>query len=416
VDRTIALLGGRAAWAHDETAISATTRLAAAVEIAGFVTAHSSLWAYRLTLNHQYESTLIRLAPIGFTISAALLCLAPLRVARGRPAPMRTRRYFVLPRSLLGLALVVTAYCVMPGWPSLITWPIGVAIGADAAMTSWVLGWQLQPLRWWGLFLSSPLHLGLVGGLLGAVVHRGWSTAAHTAVPIFVAIHLWVIVAGVTAWLLSGLRRLAMHNRQLAVSRASSFEHRRSAHWLHDDLCAQLRLVSIKVQSGGATLTEVAALLDDLDHQMRLRQLEEILESGTVRIAEVLQPYVRRAQNHGVTIDSAPSFDDASLVVTANVGREFSHAAAVLTSNALNAGATHIEFEVQLTPGHVSIAVIDNAGGLDAENLPSGRSLWTLREDLGDENVVITPTETGSRVKATIALTDRSRHDAVTAR
>jgi hypothetical protein len=228
--------------------------------------------------------------------------------------------------------------------------------------------------------------------------------------------HLWVIVAGVTAWLLTGLRRLAMFNRQLAVSQASSYEHRRSAHWLHDDLCAQLRLVSIKVQSGGATMTEVAALLDDLDHQMRLRQLEEILESGTIRIAEVLQPYVRRAQNHGVTIDSAPSFDDASLVVSATVGREFSHAAAVLTSNALNAGATHIAFEVRLTPGHVSIAVIDNAGGLDLEDLPSGRSLWTLREDLGSENVVVTPTDTGSRVLATIALTDRSHHDTVTAR
>ncbi len=415
VDRTIAFFAGRSAWAHAESPRSAVIRMAAMVEIVGFATATATVMQYRYTLEHLYESQFIRLAPLGFAIVAVLLSISPARLAFGWPTPTRTRQFFVPPRAAMGVALIVTTYAVIPGWPSMISWPVGIALGADTALTSWALGWQLIPRRWWGLFVISPIHFGVLGGLIGAAVIQGWDSAWNSAVPIYVTMHLWLLVASTTVWLLSKLHDQEKSDQCRAVTEASSFEHRRSAHWLHDDLCAQLRLVSIKVQSGGATMAEVEAMLDDLDHQMRLRQLEEILESGTIRIAEVLQPYLRRAQNHGVHIDSAPSFDDVSLIVSAEIGREFSHAAAVLTSNALNAGATNISFEVRLSPGYVTLVVIDDAGGIDITDLPIGRGLWTLREDLGRDNVTITNTPTGSRVQAAIALSDRSRHDATVA-
>ena len=91
---------------------------------------------------------------------------------------------------------------------------------------------------------------------------------------------------------------------------------------------------------------DVVRGLDELDHQIRLRQLEELYQSGDVRLAEVLQPYVRRAQNQQVAIERVPTFDDASLMVDVEVGRLFGRAAAVLTSNAMNAGATRVAFDV----------------------------------------------------------------------
>lgn len=416
MDRGIALLAGRDAWADAEAHTSAITRTAATVEVAAFMTAASSIWMYRLTRNYQYESIAIRLAPLGFTIVCMLLSATPARVAIGRTTRTPDRHVFVLPRAAMALALVATAYAVVPGWSSLIAWPVGVALGADAALTSWALGWELLPLRWWTMFLISPVHVGVIGGLIGAVVYQGWSTAMSTGFPVYISMHLWVILASGTAWWLSRLLRLERRDQKSAVADAASFEHRRSAHWLHDDLCAQLRLVSIRVQSGGVTMPEVATMLDELDHQMRLRQLDEIFESGSARIAEVLQPYVRRAQNHGVAIDSTPSFDDAALVISAHAGREFSHASAILTSNALNAGATHLSFEVCHSPGCVSIAVIDDAGGIPMGELPIGRGLWRLRHHLGHDRLTFTPTATGTRVQATIALTDRSPNDAAAAR
>lgn len=416
VDRGIALLAGRDAWAHADHPTSAVTRMAAFIEIGGFIIATSALWTYRFTLTHHYESTIIRLAPFGFAAAAALLTIAPQRVARGRLTTTRAGQLFVLPRALLGVTLVTTAYSIIPGWASLISWPVGIALGADAALTSWALGWHFKPLRWWGLFVISPIHFGVVGGLLGALVYQGWDAAERAALPIYITMHVWVLIASITAWWLGVLHDQEKRDRRRAVDEAASLERRRSAHWLHDDLCAQLRLVSITVQSGGATMADVEVMLDDLDHQIRLRQVEEIFDSGTIRIAEVLQPYVRRAQNRGVHIDSAPSFDDASLTVSADVGRQFSHAAAVLTSNAINAGATHIAFEVHASDEFVTITVTDDAGGIKFADLPSGRSLWVLREDLGADNVTVSSTSNGSRVQATINLTHRTRDDAVAAR
>ena len=179
-------------------------------------------------------------------------------------------------------------------------------------------------------------------------------------------------------------------------------EHRRSAHWLHDDIASRLRVVSLRLQHDEPSIPEIAALLDDLDFQLRLRQLDELLSSGTVRLAEVLQPYVRRAQSHGVTVERVPSFETASEQVDAETGRTFRRAAAILTSNSLNAGARHISFDVEVRHDTISVAVTDDAGGFELSEISQGRGLWGLRADLGQDHVHVTPTTDGSTVEIVI--------------
>ena len=416
VDRWIALLAGRDAWSDAERPPSVVARLSAAIELLAMLVLASALWAHRLTQQAVHESAAIRFAPLAFSLAGGILALSPIRVLAGRATPAVSLWWSTLRRMLLVVVLIVSIYAVVPRWLSLVSWPMGVAIGADVVLTSWVIGWDLSPIRWWDAFLRSPIHLGVVGGLLGAAAYQGWGSALKTAMPIYVSLQVWVVIAAATAWSLSNAQHRETREHEAVALATSGAVHRRSAHWLHDDICAQLRLVSLRVQAGGAEMSEVEAMLDDLDYQLRLRQLDELFESGSVRIGEILQPYVRRAQNHGVAIDHVPSFEEASLIVSTLVGRTFARVFAIFTSNALNAGAHHISYEVQGSSGSITIAVIDDAGGFPSAALPIGRGLWSLQQELGDGGLTITPTADGSRVEAVVSLLDRSAHGAAVAR
>ena len=415
-ERSLALIAGREAWNDESPSRSAITKVAGVLEAAAFLTAAILSWTYHLAARSRPSSSVIVFAPVAFTIVCLLFSVRQLLLAltgRDLPFPYGAR---VAGRSVLALALITSAFAVMPGWASLNTWPIGIALGADAALTSWALGWHLRPSRWWPAFVVSPYHLGAVGGLLGAAAFQPTGSVWSTAFPVLIALHLWVIIASLIAWGLNLLNDSEKAERQRAYNTAASIEHQKNAHWLHDDLCAQLRLVSIQVQSRSIELEDVAQLLDDLDHQIRLRQLDAIFATDTVRVAEIIQPWLRRAQNNGVLIDRVPSLDDVSMIVSTEVGREFSHAVSVLTSNALNAGATRISFDVTQTEHHLSIAITDDAGGLNTSELPVGRALWSLQQDLGQGQLIVTRTATGTRVQANVALTERNHRGAVVAR
>ena len=415
-ERSLALIAGREAWNDESPTRSAVTKVAGVLEAAAFFTAAVLGWTYHLTARNRPNSSVIVLAPVAFSIICLLFSVRQLLlvlIGRDLPFPYGAR---VVVRSVLALALITSAFAVMPGWASLNTWPIGIALGADAALTSWALGWHLRPARWWPAFIVSPYHLGAVGGLLGAAAFQPTGSVWSTAFPVLIALHLWVIIASLIAYGLNLLNDNEKADRERAYSSAASIEHQKNAHWLHDDLCAQLRLVSIQVQSRSIELEDVAQLLDDLDHQIRLRQLDAIFATETVRVAEIIQPWLRRAQNNGVLIDRVPSLDEVSMIVSTEVGREFSHAVSVLTSNALNAGATRISFDVTQTEHHLSIAITDDAGGLTSPELPVGRALWSLQQDLGQDQLVVTPTATGTKVQANVALTERNHRGAVVAR
>lgn len=415
-ERSLALIAGREAWSDEEPTGSAVTKVAGVVEAAAFLIAAVLGWTYQLTAGSHAGTPVIVFAPVAFSMVCLLFSARQLLLTltgRKLHIPYGVR---VTVRSMLALALMTSAFAVMPGWASLNTWPIGIALGADAVLTSWALGWHLRPLRWWPAFVLSPYHLGAIGGLLGAATFQQSGSVWSTAFPVLVALHSWVIIASLTAWGLNQLDESEKADRQRLYDTAATVEHQKNAHWMHDDLCAQLRLVSIQVQSRSIEFEDVAQLLDDLDHQIRLRQLDAIFATETVRVAEIIQPWLRRAQNNGVLIDRVPSLDDVSMVVSTEVGREFSHAVSVLTSNALNAGATRLSFDVTRTEEYLSIIITDDAGGLSASELPVGRALWSLQQDLGDGQLVVTPTDTGTMVQASVARTERNRRGAIVAR
>ncbi|MUH51660.1 MAG: hypothetical protein F2789_10660 [Actinobacteria bacterium] len=416
MERSLSLMAGSDAWSDGERQFSPIGRAAEILFALALVSATTSLWMYRLVRPGQYETTALRWAPVAFTLTCGVLMIRPIRAVFGLSAAGGTPAARALIRSALALTLVISAYAVMPGWSSLIAWPIGIAIGADAALTAWVIGWRLSPMRWWLSFLLSPLHLGVAGGLLGAAAYQGWGNALRVAVPIYVAVHLWVLVASVVAWGLGQLRLLEAQTTSSIATIAHRESHRRTAHWLHDDLCAQLRLVTLHVQAGNSTMDEINTMLGDLDTRIRLWQLEGLFEAGPVSVAEILQPYLRRAQSEGVVIDHVPSFEEASLLLPSDVGRTFDRAVAVLTSNALNAGARHLSYEVHHSPHSATLTIIDDAGGLAMTQPPIGRGLWTLRQDLGEDNLKFTATALGTRAEATIALNARIDDVAAVAR
>jgi hypothetical protein len=416
VDRWIALLAGQQVWADGEEVPTVVTRLSAGFEAGALMCAVGAMWAYRWANGEApVRSWLIREAPIAFSVACAILAIGSLRIARGRPTPYRGFASQILLRLSMLLVIVAATFAALPTWWPLVIWPFGVALGGDAAITSWAIGWYTTPLRSYTAYLRSPIHLGLLGGLFGVFASRGWHIGEHAALPIYVTFQVWVLVATLTASWLGLLRRRERRDLYMAARSAASDEHRRAAHWLHDDICADLRLVAIRVQDQHPGLTEVTEMLDDLDHRLRLRQLEELLESGSVRLAEVLQPYVRRAQNHA-TIGVVPTFDEASLIVDGRTGRLFGRAASVLTSNALNAGATLVSFAISSTQRDVSIAVTDNAGGFPTKDLPYGRGLWSLQADPQVRSVAITDCPGGSQVRVTIDLERQDRRAAALAR
>ena len=165
--------------------------------------------------------------------------------------------------------------------------------------------------------------------------------------------------------------------------------------------------MSLRLQTNSVTTEGAVDLLNEFDHQIRLRQLDELFGAGVVRLAEVLQPYIRHAQNHGVEILGVPAFEDASLQLEEPSARLMARTASVLTSNALNAGATAISYRVQTSAGQVHLSIADNGPGLHLADIPHGRGLWTLSQDLKPGGLAIEPNPGGGTiVTATIPYTE----------
>jgi signal transduction histidine kinase len=407
-DRWLATLAGRNTWQESEGGLNAASRALAALQAVSVFGAVSSvlLIGYELARDSTAERFVAPATVL--TLVGSLAIVGATRTALGAGSPARSAAVNVLLRALLGILATASIFAIAPRWWSLLSWPIGVAVGCDTAMSAAAIGWRPSPREWWTSVLLSPFHAGIIGGLVGASLARDDVTAVGTVVPIYVTLQVWLVIACITAW--SSQRILDIDAATRAAIRTDTMhdEHRRSAHWLHDDICAQLRLVSLKVQGGGLSMAEVGELLDDLDFALRLRQLDELIESGTVRLAELLQPFLRKAQNHGVSVQRVPTYDTASTEVDHDAAVAFRRAAAVLTSNALNAGATQLSVDVAVFDEVIDLTVTDDAGGFDPSQLSAGRGLWSLRQDLGPQHLTVDRFESGSRVRASIPRRVRS--------
>jgi hypothetical protein len=328
VDRWLAVLSGWNTWQDSDHPVTAATRAFGAIQVLSVVSGASAVVAW----SQSPEAS--RLA---FLIAAVLLaCVGPVRLAIGIVSDSRSLGRNVTVRVISGLGLALGIFGVSRGWSALLSWPIGISLGCDAAITSKAIGWRPSSWQWWFSFVTSPIHLGVLGGLLGySWVHPNQNSLA-TVMPIYATTHLWFGVSCIAAWLARRITAFESAAATSTSSEATEQERRRSAHWLHDEVCASLRLVTLTLQNGTLTTFDAARRLEDLDFALRLRQLDELLESGDVHVAEVLQPFLRNVQTHGVVLDSSPTYETASTVVPAHQGYKLQRAAGVLISNALN--------------------------------------------------------------------------------
>ena len=392
----IALAAGEPVWADPDDEVSPIERMAASIELFALATCITIIWTGAL-MRGEPSTGFTAVAPWLATTALLFMMVRPVRLV------LEFRRQAQLWPSFAARVdlITITVASMMPSSPMfglMSMWPLAVALGIEAALCSWALGFNVEPVRWWTNFLRSPLHMGVVGGVAASVLYLGISDAAATVIPIYVVINLCVLGSASVALLLDRFRTDLDERRHEEVSAAAAAEHRQSAHWLHDDVSAELKLIELKLRNGSFESDDVAAALSELDHHLRLRQLDELYQSGTVRLAEILQPFVRNAQSRGISITAVPTFDDASAIVDERLGRLFGRAVAVTAANAMLAGAAELGFVVHSDDTSIVLSVSDDAGGFDLASVPAGRGLWQLGQELGSANISVEPCGKGSTV------------------
>lgn len=402
-DRWLAVLAGRAVWEDRDRPIRLPEQLLALAQALMLVALTAVLAERWFEHDHRYPSVLHVVIPVALFTVAAVAIVGPLRIAVRRQVV--TRRFWpsAILRSTIGLVFVLLCYAISPGFEVLYGWPLGVAAGIDGALAAQAIGWRPSFWQAWRSLATSPMHMGVLGGLAGTVAIGPGTELAAAASVVYVTLQFGV--ANFAVWATLTSRVLAAQQARVDELRSQVIadERRRSAHWLHDDICASLRLVTLQVQQRRVTTDETVRMLDELDHTLRLRQLDELIASGTVRLADVLQPFVRSAQNQGALVDHVPSYEVAAITLERRAADQVRHALAVFTSNALNAGAGRISFAMTVDAHDVSVGVIDDAGGFDLTDLHVGRGLWNLRAELGDDRVTVERVGAGSCVTARIA-------------
>ena len=405
LDTWVAFLAGSNPWASGERVNSAWSRLLALGQVFLVTIVVCTLW-----WGHRENLAAHRVVLLFGTVALLALSIMPVLRVAGRPTRSLTVRFNLVSR-LIGISIVfMSTYALLPGWRTLWATPFAVAAGIDASLTCSELGWEAKAAVWYRRFVHSAFHLGIVGAVI-ATYAVGGERRLSIVVPLFVVLHVWLGVAVATLWIIGRLHSVELTERAAAFAQIVEIERRQRAHWLHDDVCAQVRLVSLKLQTNSATTEEVVGLLNDFDHQLRLRQLDELFGAGSVGLAELLQPYIRHAQNNGVEIIGVPAFEEAAFQLSEKGARLTARTANVLTSNALNAGATTISYGVHTSEGFLHLAIADNGPGFHLADVPHGRGLWTLIHDLKPGGLAVDPNAGGGTVvTATIPFVEKDNN------
>jgi signal transduction histidine kinase len=195
----------------------------------------------------------------------------------------------------------------------------------------------------------------------------------------------------VVSWAFAALIRVALRHHQRAVdaerSEAEAAERRRRANWIHDELLSELRLARMRLETAGGGTRQALTELMDIEHRLRIRQLDAELEAGGTRLAEIVQPFVRMVVGAGCRVEGVPSAEVAGTWVDATAGYELKRFFGVAVPNALLAGATLVVFEIVLDDRRLVVRIRDDAGGFDPDQVQVGRGRERLERELGPERL-----------------------------
>lgn len=404
-DLWLAFLGGERVWIDGEVPPRLVERFAATLEcvvLSSYVVMIWTILPDRLRLAERTWP--IWVAVVAGTVAATVLWIRPLTIGIARAVPPVSLVWRATWRAAAFATLAIALVVMTDGWLVFAAWTLGVVAGADAFATTRSLGVPVAPWQWWRRFLLSPMHFGVIGAVVAAIVSDRVDLPSGRILVLYVGIHIAALLAGLTILFLDGLVETQDAERESDRRRVVERERQHRIHWLHDDVLSEIRITAMRVRSDGATPEHAARELDELDHRIRLRQLDEVFLGGPVRLAEILQPHLRRLQSLGVDLVAVPSLDVVGRRVDEVAGRRFGRAVAVLTSNAVNAGARTVAVGVRADHDRVELTVTDDAGGFDLDRAPAGRGLHLLRDDLGHDAVRRVDVPGGSTMVAVVEL------------
>jgi hypothetical protein len=314
-------------------------------------------------------------------------------------APTFAWPYGLRPRTMgpiheLAVLRVAAAMVVIGCWTALLgpiaplpAWPLGSVVGCECILTAWALGVEMSGPAWWWRFQRSSVHAGVV--LVCVVGVAVGPERVGEVLAVFLTFQVITLAAAVTCQGLTTMRGI-FDRRDERLRRAALAEgHKRLAYWIHNAVTTPLRDLRLRFQTGELGPEAIVAALERSEHELRLRQLDEVLATGTIELAELLQPHVRWAQERGVTVEG-------------DVGRLVHRALDVLVPNAIAAGAGRLAFRISADPGVVTVELEDDAGGFDLTSVPAGRALHRLQQALGTDQVTCARTAQGSRVRVMV--------------
>lgn len=403
-DLWLALVAGHSVWADGTQHPGPRERVASAFALGATAACggmawsatrlRSGLWPWELDAA---PDRVVSLAAAGVILVAGLLGVYNARIAFGRPISPAPFWPSVLWRGTCFAVLVVGLALCFPDGQTGAGIGLGLLVGADLALSLWALGAAARPITLVRQFALSPVHLGAVGaGVAVAISDTGPSTAT------LAALYLAVIAALAAALLaIKVLGSLALHFEAQYESHridVAARERAHRAHWLHDDVLSEVRLASLRITNGSASPEQIHAELVDLDHRLRLRQLDEMIRDGTPPIYEVLQPHLRRAQSLGIRLARVPTHEVTGVLVNEQEATLLHRILSLLTSNSINAGATELSIDLRLPAGALEVSVTDDSGGFELADVPPGRGLHRLMTDLGPGAVRRTDAPRGSTV------------------
>jgi hypothetical protein len=412
-DTSMALLAGDRVWRDPGGSTPSTReRVAASVLVIFLAVTALTMWVVTserigapspsMSATRRHELLLVAVAG---TSAAGALAVHPLTVALGHRLRPWSFWWCLGWRITAYLVMTISFAAVLTRQRFLGAVPIGIVIGTDAAMTIWVLDLRPRPMRWALRALTSGVHFGAIGALLAMSVLDPDGVSIRTAASVYGTMWALLGVAGVTVVLADRLAVIAATQVDLERDEMRTRERELRVHWLHDDVLSEVKLARLRLESSSDT-TSALREFDELDHRLRLRQLEESLRGGSVPLYEILQPHLRRVQTAGVTIERVPSLDQTSRRFDESAGRTVHRVLANLVSNSIAAGASTLSLVIveRCDPAILDIAVIDDAGGFSVDDIKPGRGLWLLQRDLGADAVRIERCPGGSVVSVAVPI------------
>lgn len=392
----MALLAGDRVWqdsasgpptARERAAAGAMITALAVTVLVQWVALTSSVDLFGADRLASRDRDLVILTVAG-ALAAGMLAIRPARLVAGQRHGAAAFWWSLWWRGSSYLILIVSMAAVLPRLRLLGAVPLGLVGGADALLTMWALGLTSRPRVWLKRLVFGGVHFGALGALVGAIVFDADGPSPRTVLGIYTAMWTGIAVAGVTVLTANHAVELAEAQRRADQDDLRARERALRVHWLHDDVLSEVKLATLRMEDGGG-VPAARRELHELDHRLRLRQLDEILRGGRPHLYEIIQPHLRRAQTLGVRLDRVPSLDATSMQVDEATGELIHRAISNLLSNALNAGATRLALDIAeiAEPPALELSVTDDAGGFSLSATEPGRGLSLLERDLGNGTV-----------------------------